>query len=336
MTRHHRHFLFHLLVLAVLLVTAPAVQAQLYQTPTNPPTTKEQVPLYQEPQKLTGSISIPDEKLSVLVQPQGREWREFRSYWLRIVAGTLALGMLALLILFYLFRGTIRIHAGRSGRMVPRFGGVDRFAHWTTAVSFLIMAVTGLIITFGRPLLIPLIGHEAFTTTAYASTFLHNFFSVPFTLGLILIFFLWIRDNLPEKSDWIWLKTMGGILDKRGEHPEAGRFNAGQKGVFWAVVLGGGALTISGVLLMLPFSVTGINGMQILHVVHGVVASLMIAVILAHIYIGTIGMEGAFDAMGRGVVDENWAKEHHSRWYEEQIRGTRADDGRPIRHRAAE
>lgn len=336
MTRHHRHFLFHLLVLAVLLVTAPAVQAQLYQNPANPPTTKEQVPLYQAPEKLTGLVSIPDEKLSVLVQPQGRDWREFRSYWLRIVAGTLALGMLALLTLFYLFRGTIRISAGRSGRLVPRFGGFDRFAHWTTAVSFLIMAVTGLIITFGRPLLIPLIGHEAFTSTAYASTFLHNFFSVPFTLGLVLIFVLWIRDNIPEKADLVWLRTMGGVLNKAGEHPEAGRFNAGQKLIFWAVVFGGFALAVSGVLLMLPFSVTGINGMQILHVLHGVVASLMIAVIIAHIYIGTIGMEGAFDAMGRGMVDENWAKEHHGRWYEEQVRAMRANDGRPIHHRAAE
>ena len=335
MIRHHRHLLIHLLVLAVLVLAAPAVRAQLYQNSADPPASKEQVPLYQPAEKLVGTVSIPDEKLSVLVQPEGREWREFRSYWLRIVAGTLALGMMALLAGFYLFRGTIRISGGRSGRWVLRFDGLDRFAHWTTAVSFLIMAVTGLIITFGRSMLIPLIGHEAFTSTAYASTFLHNFFSVPFTLGLILIFALWVRDNLPEKADLVWLKTMGGVLNRAGEHPEAGRFNAGQKLVFWAVVLGGASLAVSGVLLMLPFSVTGIGGMQILHVVHGVIASLMIAVIISHIYIGTIGMEGAFDAMGRGVVDENWAKEHHRRWYEEQVLATRANDGQPI-HRAAE
>ncbi|MBP2316753.1 formate dehydrogenase subunit gamma [Azospirillum soli] len=335
MTRHLRH----ILVLMVLLLAAPAVQAQLYQTPNpNFPTAKDQVQLYQNlDDQITGRVSIPDNKLGVLVQPEGREWREFRTSTLRIIAGAVILGMTALLAIFYLIRGTIRIHGGRSGRTVLRFNGIDRFAHWTTAVSFLIMAITGLIVTFGRPLLIPLLGHPAFTTLAEGSKYLHNFFSVPFVFGLLLVFVLWVRDNIPERADLVWLKTMGGLLGKGGEHPEAGRFNAGQKGIFWAVVFGGVALAISGFLLMLPFSVTGISGMQILHVVHGVVAALLIAVIIAHIYIGSIGMEGAFDAMGRGEVDENWARDHHRRWYEEQARTMRTNDGRPIhRHRAAE
>ncbi len=335
MTRHLRH----LLVLMVLLLAAPAVQAQINQTP-NPsfPTSKDQVQLYQNlDDQITGRVSIPDNKLGVLVQPEGREWREFRTSTLRIISGAVILGMTALLAIFYLIRGTIRIHGGRSGRTVLRFTGIDRFAHWTTAVSFLIMAVTGLIVTFGRPLLIPLLGHPAFTTLAEGSKYLHNFFSVPFVFGLVLVFVLWVRDNIPERADLVWLKTMGGLLGKGGdEHPEAGRFNAGQKGIFWAVVFGGVALAISGFLLMMPFAVTGISGMQILHVVHGVVAALLIAVIIAHIYIGSIGMEGAFDAMGRGEVDVNWARDHHRRWYEEQARAMRTDDGHPIRHRAAE
>jgi len=335
MTRHLRH----ILVLAVLLLAAPAVQAQLYQTPgPNSPTSKDQVQLYQTPDdQITGRVSIPDEKLAVLVQPEGREWREFRTSTLKIIAGAVILGMMALLAIFYLIRGTVRIQGGRSGRTVPRFGTMDRFAHWTTAVSFLVMAITGLVLIFGRPLLIPLIGHQAFTTLANASKYLHNFSSVPFVIGLVLILVLWVRDNIPEKADIVWLKTMGGLIGKHGEHPEAGRFNAGQKGIFWAVVFGGVALSISGFLLMMPFSVTGIGGMQILHVVHGVVAALLIAVIIAHIYIGSIGMEGAFDAMGSGEVDENWARDHHRRWYEEQVRTMRANDGRPIHHhRAAE
>ncbi|AWK85801.1 formate dehydrogenase subunit gamma [Azospirillum thermophilum] len=304
-----------------MLLAAPAVQAQLYQTPgPATPATKDQVQLYVPEDKEIGRISLPDEKLSVLIQPQGREWREFRSHTLRLLVGGLVLAMLAALGLFYLFRGTIRIHAGRSGRMVPRFGGLDRFAHWTTAVSFLVMAATGLVLTFGRPLLIPLIGHPAFTGLAVWSKSVHNFVSVPFVFGLLLILVLWVRDNIPEKADWIWLRTLGGLLDKGGEHPEAGRFNAGQKGVFWSVVFGGAAMALTGYLLMVPFTVTGIGGMQILHVIHAVLAGLMIAAIIGHIYIGTIGMEGAFDAMGRGEVDENWAIEHHHRWYEEQRR----------------
>lgn len=327
-----------LLVLFVLLLAAPAVQAQFYQTPgPNSPTSKDEVQLYQTPDgKLSGRVSIPDAKLGVLVQPEGREWREFRMVWLKIIAGALILGPIAVLAIFYLIRGTIRIQGGRSGRPVLRFSGMDRFAHWTTAVSFLLMALTGLILTFGRMLLIPLIGHPNFTMLAEASKYMHNFFSVPFVLGLVLIFVLWVRDNIPEKADLVWLKTLGGVLSKSGEHPEAGRFNAGQKGVFWAVVFGGFALSLTGFLLMMPFAVTGIGGMQILHVAHGVVAALMIALIIGHIYIGTIGMEGAFDAMGSGVVDENWAKDHHRRWYEEQLRNGRANEDERLRHRAAE
>ena len=333
-----RH-LRHLLLLAALLLAAPAVQAQLYQTPgPDSPTSKDQVELYQPQQdKVFGTVSIPDKKLGVLVQPEGREWRDFRTVILRWGAAIAILGMAALLALFYLVRGTIRIGDGRSGRMVLRFGGLDRFAHWTTAVSFLLLALTGLVVTFGRPLLIPLIGHPAFTALAESSKTIHNFLSVPFVVGILLMVVLWVRDNIPEKADLVWLKTLGGLLSKSGEHPECGRFNAGQKGIFWAVVLGGGALAATGFMLMAPFSLTGIGGMQITHIVHGVLAALMIAIILAHIYIGSLGMEGAFDAMGTGEVDENWAKDHHRRWYEEQLRKERGTGHAPgMGHRPAE
>lgn len=311
-------------LLAVQSLAAPTfAQAQLYQAPgPNSPTTKEQVPLYvPQDDKVIGRVSIPDQKLAVLVQPEGREWREWRSHTLRLAIGGLAIGVTAVLTVFFLYRGTIRIHGGKSGRLVLRFNGLDRFAHWTTAVSFLTMALTGVILTFGRTLLIPLIGHQAFTPLAEYSKSIHNFVSVPFVVGLLLIVALWMRDNIPEKSDWQWVKTGGGLFSKAGgHHPEAGRFNAGQKGVFWGIVLGGIGMIVTGYLLMVPFAFTGIGGMQIMHVIHGLLAAVLIAVVIGHIYIGTIGMEGAFDAMGSGDVDEAWAIEHHRRWYEEQLR----------------
>ncbi|WP_448192262.1 formate dehydrogenase subunit gamma [Azospirillum sp. sgz301742] len=332
-----RH-LRHLLLLAALLLAAPAVQAQLTQTPgPNSPNSKEQVELYQPQRgKTVGIVSIPDAKAAVLVQPEGRQWRDFRTVILRWGAAIAILGMAALLTLFYLVRGTIRIEEGRSGRTVPRFSGIDRFAHWTTAVSFLTLALTGLVVTFGRPLLIPLIGHPAFSTLAENGKAVHNFLSVPFVLGILLMIGLWIRDNVPEKADLVWIKTLGGLLSKKGKHPECGRFNAGQKGIFWAVVLGGGALAVTGFLMLAPFAVTGIGGMQIIHVIHGSLAALMIAIILAHIYIGSLGMEGAFDAMGTGEVDENWAKDHHRRWYEQQLKKGLANNGARVGPRAAE
>ncbi|SMH35333.1 formate dehydrogenase subunit gamma [Azospirillum agricola] len=325
--------ILRLLLLAVLLTPVAFTQAgaQLYQTPgPSSPASKEQVPLYTpQTDELIGRVSIPDARSAVLIQPEGREWRAFRSHTLKLVVGGLALGMVVVLALFYLYRGKIRISAGWSGRQVLRFNGLDRFAHWTTAVSFLTMALTGVVLTFGRTLLIPLIGHPAFTSLAETSKSIHNFVSVPFIVGLLLIVALWARDNIPNRADWAWLKCMGGLMSKSGHHPDAGRFNAGQKGVFWTVVLGGAAMAVTGYWLMVPFTGVGIGGMQILHVIHGLLAALLIAAIIGHIYIGTVGMEGAFDAMGSGEVDENWAIEHHRSWYEEQRRKGYVEDRQP-------
>lgn len=321
------------LLLAVLaagqfLPTAAAQQGLDQRPGPGQPTTEAEVPLYRpEPDKIVGRVSLPDPKASVLVQPEGRDWRYFRTVVLTTGAAVLILGVVAVLTAYYLYRGTIRIEAGRSGRTVTRFGPVERFAHWLTATSFLVLALTGLVVTFGRSLLIPLIGHEAFTSLAEMSKLAHNFFSAPLVLGLVLILGLWVRDNLPERADLEWLRRGGGFSRGGGVHPEAGRFNAGQKLMFWGVVLGGLMLAVTGYLLMLPFYATGIAGMQIVHVIHGAMAAVMIGLIIGHIYIATIGMEGAFDAMGSGQVDENWAREHHRRWYEE-LRGRRGGHGR--------
>jgi formate dehydrogenase subunit gamma len=144
----------------------------------------------------------------------------------------------------------------------------------------------------------------------------HNYLAFPFTLGLVVMLLLWVKDNLPNRMDLAWLKAGGGFFS--GQHLAAGRFNAGQKLIFWITVLGGGLVAASGYVLLFPFSVTDIAGQQLSHVIHGVLAMLMIAAMLAHIYIGSLGMEGAFDAMGTGRVDYNWAREHHSLWVEEE------------------
>jgi formate dehydrogenase subunit gamma len=227
------------------------------------------------------------------------------------------------LIIFYLWRGMVRIESGRSGRTIVRFGAFERFAHWMTATCFIILAISGLNITFGRPLLLPLMSPEAFTAWSEWAKYAHNYLSFPFTIGVILIFFMWIAGNIPNRVDVEWFRRGGGIVGH--DHPPAYRFNGGQKMVYWIVVLGGSAVAVSGYVLMFPFYGTGIQNMQAAEIVHGVVAMLFIAAMLGHIYIGTIGMEGAFEAMGTGTVDLNWAKEHHSLWLEEEK--ARADAG---------
>lgn len=267
--------------------------------------------------RIAGRVSIPDAKAGDLIQPAGREWRDFHNRTLVWIGAVAILGMLAVLVLFYLVRGKIRLQHGWSGRTMLRFTFVERMAHWMTAGTFIVLGLSGLNLTFGRHLLLPLIGPEAFTAVSMWGKVAHNFLAFPFTLGLVLLLLLWAKDNIPNRLDLQWVLQGGGLIGNK--HPQAGRFNAGQKSVFWMTVLGGGVVAASGYVLVFPFTVTDIAGQQLSHIVHGVLALLMFAAMLGHIYIGTIGMEGAFDAMGSGQVDYNWAREHHGLWVDQEL-----------------
>ena len=272
--------------------------------------------LLREFPRIQGRILIPAQREDVLIQPDGRIWDYFHEVLLRRIGLVVIFGMLAVLALGYFLLGRMRISAGRSGTRVLRFTSFERFSHWLTASSFVVLALTGLNITFGKVALRPLIGPDAFSLVAQYAKYIHNYVSFAFVVGLLLIVTMWIKDNIPRKIDVTWLKQGGGFI--RSKHPTAGRFNAGEKLVFWFALGAGAAVAVSGYLLIFPFYVTNIAGMQVAQVVHSLIALLFIAVILAHIYIGTLGMEGAFEAMGTGSVDLNWAKEHHGAWLEEE------------------
>ena len=250
-----------------------------------------------------------------MIQPAGRTWDYFHEVLLRWGAAILILGTILLLGVAYLVIGRLRIESGRSGLKILRFKAIERFSHWLTAVSFVILALTGLNITFGKKLLLPVIGPETFSTVSEAAKYIHNFVSFAFVVGLVLIAVIFIKDNVFNRVDLEWLKRGGGFI--KSKHAPAERFNFGEKLVFWLSLAAGLAVSVSGFLLLFPFSVTNILGMQVTQVVHAVVAVLFIALILGHIYIGTLGMEGAFEAMGTGEVDRNWAKEHHDLWLAE-------------------
>jgi len=271
--------------------------------------------LLQQFKAIQGRGSIPDTKSYTIEQPAGRDWRHFHEVTLRWIGGAAILGILVVLVIFYLARGMVRIKSGRSGHTIVRFNAAERFMHWMTATCFVILALSGLNITFGRPLLLPLMSPEAFTAWSQWAKYAHNYLSFPFTIGVISIFFMWIAGNIPNRLDIEWLRRGGGMVGP--DHPPAYRFNAGQKVIYWIVVLGGSAIAVSGYLLIFPFYGTDIQTMQSAEMAHGIIAMLFIAAMLGHIYIGTIGMEGAFEAMGQGTVDINWAKAHHNLWFEE-------------------
>jgi formate dehydrogenase subunit gamma len=304
------------LALFVLALGAQSASAQ-QPTSVNPEASAvKEDQLLRELNRISGRCTLPDQKACTIEQPAGRDWRHFHEVTLRWIGGISILGMLAVLTVFYLWRGMVRIESGRSGRTIVRFNAFERFVHWMTATCFIILALSGLNITFGKLLLLPPIGPEAFTAWSQWAKYAHNYLSFPFTIGVFLIFLMWIAGNIPNRVDVEWLKRGGGIVGH--DQPPAYRFNAGQKMIYWIVVLGGLAVAVSGYVLMFPFYGTDIQSMQIAQIAHGVVAMLFVAAMIGHIYIGTIGMEGAFEAMGTGTVDLNWAKEHHNLWLEEE------------------
>jgi formate dehydrogenase subunit gamma len=277
---------------------------------------KSERQLLDELHRIQGRGSIPDVRSYIIEQPAGREWRIFHEVYLHWIGGIAIIGIFCLLILFYLWRGTL--HFGeRSGRKMPRFTAFERLVHWMTATSFVLLGISGLNITFGKELLLPLMDQSAFGTWSQAAKYVHNYISFPFTIGVVLMFLIWVAENLPTFADIEWLKLGGGMLG--GEEPPAYKFNAGEKLIFWIVAVGGGGAAATGYVLLFPFYGTGIATMQAAQVVHSVVGVLYVAAMLVHIYMGTLGMEGAFEAMGSGDVDVNWAKSHHSLWYEQEM-----------------
>ena len=306
------------LALAFVVVTAQPSAAQ-QPSSVNPTAdaVKEQQ-LLQKFKMIQGLGTIPDTKSYVLEHPAGREWREFRTVTLKWIGGISILGMLALLAIFYLWRGSIKIEGGRSGRTILRFNGFERFVHWLTATSFVILGLTELNISFGRRLLLPLMDPQAFSTASEWAKYTHNYLSFAFIIGVVLMFLMWLGQNFPTAADVEWLKAGGG-MGKGHTNAPAHKFNAGQKILFWLIVLASTAMIISGFMLLFPFYYgLGVGDMELAEIFHGVVAMLFIALILAHIYLGTLGEEGAFEAMGTGDVDVNWAKDHYNLWVEEE------------------
>jgi formate dehydrogenase subunit gamma len=253
----------------------------------------------------------------VLIQKGGEAWRLLRPS-VYTVGGLLIGAAILVLAGFYAWRGPIKLHGRPTGRYIERFSPVDRIAHWTMGLSFVILAVSGLILTFGKYLLLPVIGYTLFGWLANLAKNLHNFVGPVFGVALLLFIVLFVRDNLPRAYDLKWLAKFGGMLDKSGGHVPSGRFNAGEKALFWLLVcVLSVVLVLSGLWLNFPnFDQTRAT-MQTANTIHLAAAMLGIAMACFHIYLGTVGMRGAFEAMRYGYVDETWAREHHEIWYEE-------------------
>ncbi len=295
-----------------------------------------------------GNLSAPGgAQGGVLIQSEGDNWRAIRNGPVSKYGVWGLLGIIAILAVFFAVRGRIKIEAGRSSQTIRRFNAVERFSHWLMAGSFVILGLTGLNMLYGRYFLPEVIGKTAFAAITSWGKYAHNYLAFAFMAGVVLSFVLWVVHNIPNKTDLNWLLKGGGLFSKHS-HPPAEKFNAGQKILFWLVTLGGVSISISGLALLFPFEIpmfaktfqvmnifglglpeqlTMMQEVQLAQLWHTVVALVMTIVIIGHIYIGSVGMEGAFDAMGDGDVDLNWAKEHHGLWVKKTLGQSSSDGG---------
>lgn len=278
--------------------------------------------------------SLPDPEAGVLIQRTGQKWRMFRNGVITVYGGWLLVIVAVAIGAFFVWRGTIPLRSARTGRMVERFTPLERILHWTMAYAFVALAISGIIMMFGKYFLLPVLGHTLFGWLTYILKNIHNIVGPLFTLSIIGGFVLFVKDNLPSAADWQWIRSFGGLAS--GKHVPSHRFNAGEKLWFWGgLVVFGIIVSVSGwVLDMIVPGMTYFRGtMQVANIVHAISAVIMMAMAFGHIYMGTIGMEGAYRAMKDGWVDEAWAKEHHELWYDDikagKIPAQRSKTGSP-------
>jgi formate dehydrogenase subunit gamma len=255
---------------------------------------------------------------NVLVQTEGEIWRRIRNGPVTVYGGWLIVFAFLVIGLFYRWRGEIMLHEPKTGREIVRFTAWERIVHWAAAITFVILAVSGIVMLFGKYVILPLFGYTLFSTLAIISKNLHNFVGPLFVVCTVLMIVTYIRDNAFRSYDFTWMRRFGDFL--KGRHVPAGRFNAGEKVWFWlGVLLLGVVVGASGFVLDFPNFGQTRQAMQLANVIHAVAAVVFIAMSLGHIYLGTIGLEGSYDAMRHGTVDETWAKEHHDIWYRELV-----------------
>ncbi|TMH29117.1 MAG: formate dehydrogenase subunit gamma [Betaproteobacteria bacterium] len=275
-----------------------------------------------------GISSLPGAEKGVLIQPfvqypgsrmtnAGEAWRQVRNQWILPYGGALLVIVTLALLLFHWRKGPLG-HEPNSGGAIERFTYFERAAHWSNAVAFCVLAVSGIVMAFGKFFLLPVIGSALFGWLTYALKTAHNFVGPLFAVSLVVVFFTFVRDEFPRRGDWAWLRHMGGAIN--GNEVPSHRFNAGEKIIFWGGVLLLGVVIVSSGLVM-DKVIPGLDylrpDMQVAHMVHAVAAVLMMAMFLLHIYLGTFGMRGAYRAMRDGYVDEGWAREHHAMWLDD-------------------
>jgi len=270
--------------------------------------------------------SIKGRETNVLVQSAGNTWRQMRNGPITFYGGWLVVLVVVVLAAIYFGMGPVKLHDKPTGRLMARFTLAERWAHWVMGISFVVLGITGLIILFGKFVVLPVIGYTLFAWLTALAKNLHNFVAPLFIVSLLVFIIMYAKDNLPEKGDATWLAN--GWKFFRGMHLPSGRFNAGEKVWFWVgVVVLCLIVSVTGLILLFPNFDQVRSTMQLANLIHAIASVLVIGFGLGHIYMGSIGVEGAYRNMADGVTDEVWAREHHELWYNEVKRSARPAPG---------
>lgn len=281
-----------------------------------------------------GVVNLPGAEQGVLVQKfvqypgsaktnAGEAWRQVRNQWIIPYGGALLFVMALALALLYWRKGPLGGHVPETGRVVERFTPFERAAHWANAGAFVALAVSGVVMAFGKFFLLPVLGGTLFGWLSYLLKNIHNFAGPLFAVSLVIVIVTFIRDNFPARGDLAWLMGGAGVFGDK--QVPSDRFNAGEKIIFWFGVFVLGLISIgSGLVLdkLLPGLEYLRGDMQIAHMIHAVSAVLIVTVFMLHIYLGTVGIKGAYQGMKTGYVGEGWAQEHHSLWLD-KVRANR-------------
>ncbi|HEX5612843.1 MAG TPA: formate dehydrogenase subunit gamma [Burkholderiales bacterium] len=335
-------------VLALALASPVAAQTQNPAPPTD--TAKEQqkqsiqqpgnnAPVWRE--VVSGQpnySSLPGREMGVLIQSQarfpgqdamttaGEAWRKFRNGPVTFYGGWLLVLVILGIAAFYFVKGPLKLHEPMTGRQIERFKVAERWTHWMVAISFCVMALTGIIILFGKHFLLPILGYTLFAWLTTLAKYLHNFIAPLFMVSLLVMIAMFAKDNLYQRGDFGWLLN-GWKMFTSGKHVPSWRFNMGEKVYFWAGVVGLClVLSVTGAIMLFPNFEQVRSTMQQANILHAISAVVMTVFALGHIYVGTIGVQGAYDNMRHGYTDETWAKEHHEYWYNEVKSGKAATE----------
>lgn len=273
----------------------------------------------QRDQAVIGQTQAKGVDSGILISKRGEEWRQFRMEQLVPYSAYLLAAIVILLFLYRLIKGQIKVEGGLSGKKLFRFNFNQRTAHWLLAVLFIVLGLTGLVLLYGRFVLIPILGPEGFSVTALVAKRIHDFTGPLFGIAVVLMFLAFVKRNLFKKVDLEWVLSGGGFLANK--HVGSGYFNAGEKTWFWLTILAGVVIVATGLVLDFPILAFSRDTVELSHVLHTISAMLVLAVSLGHIYMGTVGVEGAYEAMATGYCDVNWAKAHHDNWYQDMISG---------------